>query len=220
MNTYLPNDFSDDDCPQGPSHSQAQGLSFVNGAAPLNLTSNFYGVSEEVPDAPGRHAGESIRPTSNARPIMVGLTNNSRRSRGPTYKYHEYNAPFVIHTAPGSPFGEQKFEWEYDDRVLRYPGGYVYYYKPLPGFGLDDYGLLELMEVEVGPCIKPEPQYLGVGVFEQRGHRIQWTLKSFKLNFESLEWYYELQMFMNGREHIMCKAESELRDRSLWKLYS
>ncbi|KAF3097377.1 hypothetical protein TWF102_006355 [Orbilia oligospora] len=197
----------------------------INGAAPvpLNFTSNSYGASEEIPDTPSRHAGESIRPTSNGRPMKVDyLTNNLPSSYRPKYKYKKSTATFVIHNAPDSRFGDQKFEWEYDERVwLPRRGIFIYYFRPLPGFDLEEYGRLELKEDDVGPCIKPRAQCFGIRTFEHVASQTQWVLKRYSLNFDTLEWHYQLQLVVGAaRENIIWEAESRLVSRSTWRLYS
>ncbi|KAF3196442.1 hypothetical protein TWF679_005216 [Orbilia oligospora] len=250
MSVFPPDGIPDDDYPQGSPYLQKklQEPRLINGAAPvpLNFTSNSYGAAEGIPDTPSsnRHAGKSIRPTSNGRPmkvedlmnlpsslaqmfrlgdcIMTYMSYHAFQGYRPRYKYKRSTATFVIHNAPGSRFGDQKFEWEYDDRVwLPDEGIFIYYFKPLPGFDLEDYGQLELKEDDVGPCIKPRAQCFGIRTFEHVASQTQWVLKRYSLNFDTLEWQYQLQLVAGAaRENIFWEAESRLLSRSTWRLYS
>ncbi|KAF3309301.1 hypothetical protein TWF173_011223 [Orbilia oligospora] len=225
MSAFPPDDIPDDDYPQGSPYlqKQLQEPCTINEAAPvpLNFTSNSYGASEEIPDTPSRYAGKSIRPTS-GRPMKVNyLTNNLPSSYRPKYKYKRSTATFVIHNAPDSRFGDRKFEWEYDDRVwLPDEGIFIYYFTPPPELDLEEYGRLELKEDDVGPCIKPEVRCFGVRTFENVNSGALWVRKSYRLDFDTLEWHYELQLVAGtARENITWEAESRLLSKSIWKLH-
>ncbi|RVD82602.1 uncharacterized protein DFL_007024 [Arthrobotrys flagrans] len=201
MDPHLRDDFSNGSRPQDPAHLQGHGN--VNGTAPLTFILKPYGDPEEVPDTSGTDTGQfMIRPTSNARRMKVGPTNDPAGSRNPIY--HEGIARIVIY---------QKIEYKFNKYKRSDVHRYIYVYDPPPESGL---GQLLLPEDEVERCIKPSPKYSRSASFRDNSGA-EWTQNSRRFNLEDdlPQWYYELKSKRRDLRNRTV-SESQLQDNTLW----